>query len=295
MPDKDKIQPKSFRISENTANKFKEITQELEANQDQTLARLIAVYETEMGKESIPEARESIETFEGYVRTVTNMYLQAMQSIHDMKALVRSEYEADLKAKDRTIADLQYEVDEAKNAADSANEKEGKYIERIAALNEEKAEIRTRLDEKIQEAKEKYEALSSNYQELLIGYSKLQASDQEFKGLLATLTKERENIKKENERLQESTHSLESQAVQLSHRNDILTSELEHEKKHAEEIHVRLKEEMEQYKKQCDMENRLALKELEGELKDKYRGELDIIREELNRYKELYYQEKTLE
>ena len=64
MQDKNKTQPKAFRITEETAEKFKEIAQSLGANQQQALAKLIEVYEMESGKESLPEMRTNIDTFE---------------------------------------------------------------------------------------------------------------------------------------------------------------------------------------------------------------------------------------
>ena len=78
--DKTKPQPKAFRITEETSEKFKEIAQTLGANQQQTMAKLIEVYEAEMGREAMPEMRENIDTFEGYMRTATSMYMQALES-----------------------------------------------------------------------------------------------------------------------------------------------------------------------------------------------------------------------
>ena len=111
--DKNKPQPKAFRITEETSEKFKEIAQTLGANQQQTMAKLIEVYEAEIGRESMPEMRENIDMFEGYMRVATSMYMQALETNQNMRTLVRTEYEAQLKSKDKVIEDLQKKMQAA--------------------------------------------------------------------------------------------------------------------------------------------------------------------------------------
>ena len=131
MSDKNRTQPKAFRITEETAEKFKEIAQSLGANQQQALAKLIEVYEMEVGKESIPEMRGNIDTFEEYIHAATTMYMQALETNQNMRALVRTEYEAQLKSKDKIIEDLQKKIETVEEIEKQIDKKEKDYLNTI--------------------------------------------------------------------------------------------------------------------------------------------------------------------
>ena len=61
------IKPKSFRIDEETANRFKEIAASIGGNQQQTMAKLIESYEFQSGKAILMDKKADIEQFEKYV------------------------------------------------------------------------------------------------------------------------------------------------------------------------------------------------------------------------------------
>ena len=50
MSENKELKPKSFRIDDETAEKFKEISSAIGGNQQQTLAKLIEAYEFQSGK-----------------------------------------------------------------------------------------------------------------------------------------------------------------------------------------------------------------------------------------------------
>ena len=50
MADGKELKPKSFRIDEATAERFKEISGQIGGNQQETLAKLIEAYEFQSGK-----------------------------------------------------------------------------------------------------------------------------------------------------------------------------------------------------------------------------------------------------
>ena len=123
----EKKQPRGIRLTEDTFNKFKNIVEDLGGDQQQALAKLMEVYELEKGKEVLPEMRESIETFEGYVFAAVGMYRQVLEKCQDMKALVRTEYDTMLRSKDTVIQELQAQLETAKEIAKNTTAMEEKY------------------------------------------------------------------------------------------------------------------------------------------------------------------------
>ena len=195
MANKEKKQAKAFRLTEETAEKFKEIAQDMGANQQQALARLIEVYETEMGKESFPEMREDIDTFEGYIHAAANMYLQALESVQNMRALVRTEYDALLKSKDKTIGELQERVESAEKIAKEVTDKESDYKTLIDELTKERDNLKNSLKEEREEFKEKLEESKRGYTDLSNSYGKLQVSESDLKSKLSKFMEENQNLK----------------------------------------------------------------------------------------------------
>lgn len=282
MQEKNKPQPKAFRITEETAEKFRVISQELGANQQQAMAKLIEVYEMEKGKESIPEMRADIDTFEGYVHAALNMYMQALESNQNMRALVRTEYDALLKSKDKSITELQERLEESEKASESIAALENTHKQAIAESEKKCQKLQEQLEEEKSAAKEKLAEQEQNYHTLQNMYEKLQIFNAEKQAMLSSVLKENENLKDENLRMQENQHSLDAKILELSHNNEILKMDLKREKAKAEET-------FEQYKKNTDMEHQLALRIKENEIKDLHKEELDKLRTELDKYKELYY------
>lgn len=311
--DKNKTQPKAFRITEETAEKFKEIAQSLGGNQQQTLAKLIEVYEMETGKESLPEMKESIETFEGYVRAAANMYLQALETNQTMRALVRAEFESLLKSKDQTIEELQNRVKKAEELSQNATTKEQALKKTLTELELQKELVEKKLLEEKTLYKERMEEEQRKYERLDTAYSRLQTSEEEGKAMLSSFMKECEKRKDENTALQEKLNLAETKLTEAVSKNELLVETLQKEKKQAEEnLHrtelelarekqhfeeevIRCNTTLEQERKTREIEWRLELQIQENRLKEQHKQELDALRKELDKYKDLYYQKQHVQ
>lgn len=287
--DKNKPQPKAFRITDETAEKFRIISQELGANQQQAMAKLIEVYEMEKGKENLPEMRADIDTFEGYVHATLNMYMQALEANQNMRTLVRSEYDGLLKSKDKVITELQERVEQAEQAANNVLAIENDYKHTIEEAEAKYEKLHKQLEEERAAAEEKLTEYEDKYITLKNTHEKLQTFDEEKQSMLSSFINENENLKLENQRMQNEQHSLDAKILELTHNNEILAAELKREKKQAED-------QFELYKKNIDIQHQLTLQVKENEMKDlhkeeldKLRSEMDKIRAELDKYKELYY------
>ena len=290
MQDKNKTQPKAFRITEETAEKFKEIAQSLGANQQQALAKLIEVYEMESGKESLPEMRTNIDTFEGYVRAATNMYLQSLEANQNMRAIVRTEFESLLKSKDTTITELQERVKKAETTAKNISEKENEYQHTIEKLNKENENLEKKIEDILAESNAKCKEQQEKYDALNTSYAKTQDTEKELQSMLSSFMKECEKYKSENDSLIEEKRINEEKLLEVAYKNESLIIELEKINKKTENETIRQKEIFEYQKAHSEMEYQLALQKQENELKDAHKKELDEMRKELDKYKDLYYQ-----
>ncbi len=290
MADKNKTQPKAFRITEETAEKFKEIAQSLGVNQQQALAKLIEVYEMEVGKESIPEMRGNIDTFEEYIHAATNMYMQALETNQNMRALIRTEYEAQLKSKDKVIEDLQKKMETVEEVAKQIDKKEKEYLNRIHTLENDKKILEKKVEEVYRETKNKIEMYDSRYNELKASFEKLQMSEENFKSIVTSFMKECEKLKEENKELLEHKTLLEENNLELTQINHRLSIELEDEKKKVIEEEKRATIELEHYKEKSEIQHLLELQKKENELKDCYDKKVEELRKELEYYQKMYYE-----
>ena len=120
MGDSKELKPKSFRIDDTTADKFKEIATQIGGNQQETLAKLIEAYEFQGGKAVLTEKKADIEQFERYVNALTRMFMGSLEDNQNITATVRTEFEAQLKSKDAVIQDLQEKLTVAKQLKEEA-------------------------------------------------------------------------------------------------------------------------------------------------------------------------------
>lgn len=139
--EKDNTTTRSFRISDSTADKIKEIAAEIGGNQQQTLSKLIEAYELQKGKAVLADKRTDIETFENYINAVTRMYMSVLEDNQNVTNIAKTQFEAQLNSKDNVIQDLQEQLAKAKQAEQEAtadaegykteNDRLNKYIESL--------------------------------------------------------------------------------------------------------------------------------------------------------------------
>lgn len=136
MADDKSLKVKSFRINDETADKFKEISNTIKGNQQETLAKLIEAYEFQSGKAILTEKKADIEQFERYVTAITRMYMSSLEDNQNITELVRTEFDAMLKSKDATIQDLQEKIETLKQSEKDAAEKSKLYSDENIRLNQ---------------------------------------------------------------------------------------------------------------------------------------------------------------
>lgn len=135
------LRPRSFRIDEETAEKFKKICLEAGLNQQEALAKLIESYELQAGKAVLTEKRDEIEVFERYASLLVQKYMGALEEIQDSRETIRSEFKAQLDSKDALICDLQAQkkaAEEATKEADQLRKDMNRALKRCNELEADK-------------------------------------------------------------------------------------------------------------------------------------------------------------
>lgn len=276
---KEKTLPKAFRITEETANKFKEIAQELGGNQQQTLAKLIEVYEMENGKEALPEMREQIDTFDGHLHALSALFLQILETNHTMRAQVRTEYQAQLDSKDRTIMELQERMKETEDGKKEWLKKEAAYETQLNIYAEDLKSLQKEL-EKEQKAFAKLEnEIKEKEQNFAQEKKKLQDAETEVRSSLTSFMKNNALLKEENDKLRNQAKELDVQIFQLGRENEERRVEIER----LSGVIQRHEEDLADALQRQETEHQLAMQKREMVLKDQFYEREQKMREEINR------------
>ncbi len=135
MSEGKELKPKSFRINDETAEKFKEISNTIGRNQQETLAKLIEAYEFQSGKAILVEKKADIEQFEKYITALTRMFMGCLEDNQNITDTVRTEFDALLKSKDTVIQDLQEKLTVAMQLKEEVTKQAKIHADKNARLN----------------------------------------------------------------------------------------------------------------------------------------------------------------
>jgi chromosome segregation ATPase len=148
MAESKEIKVKSFRIDNETAQKFKDIADGLGTNQQDTMQLLINAYCMQEQKMALNDYKADLDKFENYTTALLQMFTTALQSNKNARELVRTEFEASLKSKDTIIQELQDKLANAKTVKEDATTKAKELEEENANLKGENAKLLKRIEEK---------------------------------------------------------------------------------------------------------------------------------------------------
>ena len=291
----DKKQPRGIRVTEETWNKFKLLTDDLGGDQQQALAKIMEVYELEKGKEVLPDMKDSIETFEGYTFALVGLFRQALEKCQDMKALVRTEYDAMLRSKDEIIRELQEKLEAAKGIAGRTEAMEQKYKEMLAKAEEQVQALEDRIVRNDLAASDREMEWESKYSALESTCTDLRSSESEAKAMVGSFMKENASLKDEMQAKKEE-HQKERTELKVKIR-ELETKAEESEGKLAliQRDFTEQKQQFEIFKATAGSELQLAVQKKENEVRAEYKVEMDELRKELEKYRELYYKQERNE
>lgn len=245
MADEKVLRPKSFRLDDETADKFRKIGESIGANQQETLERLIQAYELQVGKSTLTERKADMEKFEGYVAILNRMYMASLEENQHITDVVRESFEDALKSKDQTIQDLQKRESKAlcdmneavnlmeaykKESEDLRKELEAsqKSCETVKASLADKDQLNKALTDTCNELRAKVESLKEDQQQMEDLRKDLEAVKEAKQAAEKQLKEEQAAGKKALEDLREKMEVAQERAV--------LEAEKRLQKEHEEQI-----------------------------------------------------------
>lgn len=282
MADDKILKPKSFRIDDETADKFKEISATIGGNQQETLAKLIEAFEFQSGKAVLTEKKADIDQFEKYVNAITRMYMSSLEDNQNITETVRTEFDALLKSKDATIQDLQEKLTVAKQLKEEATTRARSH-----------ADENNRLNSVIDSLNNEYNSKMDDMQSMLADKDKLNRalidSCNDLKGKvesmqqaaeqMADTKKALENLQNEHDRLMAICDKLQANLNEEKSKHEQIVADMQ---KHESDALERVRE-----------QSQLALDKAVLEVEKKYQEQIEKLKTdkqlEVDKYQQKYF------
>lgn len=240
MPDTKDFKTKSFRVDDDTFNKFKEICKDFE-NQGECFQQIISCYELSLAKKSIPPMETNIKDFQTHIDYILKSYLNSLEVIQNTENRIRLDFQNALQSKDNIIIDLQ-------NKITSLNDNIASWVDEKNNLNSLNTSLTTEnndlhkeilsLQENISASKNEYttniEALQLEYKNKLkdkdtINHT-LSEINNTLKNEITTLEKnltKMQDMELLNDTLNKQLSELQKSFEDISTQNNILKSQIE--------------------------------------------------------------------
>ena len=244
MADGKELKPKSFRIDDETAEKFKELSNTIGGNQQETLAKLIEAFEFQSGKAILTDKKADIEQFEKYVSAITRMFMGSLEDNQNITETVRTEFDALLKSKDATIQDLQEKLTVAKQLKEDATLKARAHADENARLNSVIDSLNNEYNSKMDDMQSMLSDKDSLNKALTDSCNDLKTKIEGMKEAAeqsAIFREELEQLKKEHEKVIRERSDLEKQMQQERNEKKKAISEF---RQHEADALERLKEQL---------------------------------------------------
>ena len=282
MADDKVLKPKSFRIDDETADKFKEISAAIGGNQQETLAKLIEAFEFQSGKAILTEKKADIDQFEKYVTAITRMYMSSLEDNQNITETVRTEFDALLKSKDATIQDLQEKLTVAKQLKEEATTRAKAHADENARLNSVIDSLNTEYNSKMGDMQSMLadkdnlnKALTDSCNDLKSKVESMRESSEQ----LAVIRKELEQLKSEHNTVVKEKSDLEKQMNQEQTAHDKAIADLQ---QHEKDLLERQKE-----------QSQIALDKAVLEIEKKYQEQIEKLKadkqSEVDKYQQKYF------
>ena len=118
----EELKIKSFRISEDTTDKFRSICADFD-NQNTALSALISAYEIQNAKAVLSTRQTELEDYDVHLQALQRAFLQSLELNSNAEERIRNEFARQLDTKDKTIADYQTRIDELEGLLKATKEK----------------------------------------------------------------------------------------------------------------------------------------------------------------------------
>ena len=282
MSDEKILKPKSFRITDETADAFKQISAEIGGNQQEALAKLIETYEFQKGKAILTEKKADIDQFEQYITILTRMYMSSLEDNQNITTTVRTEFEALLQSKDQTIQDLQAQLTAAKQLKEAS-----------AAKAKGFSDENTRLNDYIESLKTEYSSKTNDLQAQLTDKDSLNRaltdSCNDLKNKLNALQEEHKEFSSIRSKLAELTDKCTKLEHSKAEAEKFLKSAISNHEQELAQLKQQEADSLTRIKEQADLEKDKALLALEKD----YQKQIQVLKEknqsDVDKYQQKYF------
>lgn len=239
------VKPRSFRIDEETAEKFKKICLEAGLNQQEALAKLIESYELQAGKAVLTEKRDEIEQFERYTSILIQKYMGALEDYQNVKETVRTEFNALIHSKNGLIEDLQQQKKATEEAMKQATAEAKKATDEADQLRKDLEETQKRcedLKDSLEDKNQLNKALKADKDRLEAQVNVLEADQQQMEALRKELEAVKEAKQAAEKQLKEQQaagkKALEDlrEKMEIDKERAVLDAEKRLQKEHEEQL-----------------------------------------------------------
>ena len=172
------IDQTNFRIDQETADQFRKFCKDNGMSQAQGFDHLMRILELDRAKTVFPGSEKDLETFEMYVKKITESYLRSVEDYNNAKELAHEQYASLLESKDQTIADLQKKTADLQDAKTAAEQTASSAAKAAAQAVKEAQAAREQAETANKLVSEKDKTISTLADKLSIAESKAAGYDE---------------------------------------------------------------------------------------------------------------------
>lgn len=274
----DELKNRSFRISDETTEKFRQLCSGFD-NQNVALNALISAYEVQQAKVVLTDRQTDVSDYDAHLQALQTAFLHSLEVNENAESRIRQEFQRQLSSKDLTISDLQDSVRIAEQAVQTAKE-QVKIVtdEANARVEQAENEVNSLQNELIVVNKQVSE-LSEN---LIAVKSQVADKQQIIDSLNHQLTAAKA--------MTEKAESSESRAIKAESELDVVKSEVKELKQQLTLQQTTAEQSAKVAEKLAEADKREAL----ADVKEKYVAELDELRKHIQALTEENFNLKSI-
>lgn len=115
----DEIKNRSFRISDETTEKFRQLCSNFD-NQNVALNALISAYEVQQAKAVLTDRQTDVSDYDAHLQALQKAFLHSLEVNENAESRIRQEFQRQLDSKDSVISDLQERIKQAESDVETA-------------------------------------------------------------------------------------------------------------------------------------------------------------------------------
>lgn len=261
----DELKNRSFRISDETTEKFRQLCGDFD-NQNVALSALISAYEVQQAKAVLTERQTDVSDYDTHLQALQRAFLHSLELNENAESRIRQEFQRQLDSKDSIISDLQESIRIVEQSEQTARE--------------QAVTITGEADARVQQAETEIDSLKKELEFVNKQSWELSESVKAFRSQIADKQQIIDNLNQKISEVETATKKAnEAEARTLKAESELSAVKLElleAKKKYSAEIKA-----AEQSAKVAEKIAEADKREALADQKEKYIEELDKLRQEI--------------